>query len=181
MRKIIFALTVLLMLALSMVAYCEAFYSDMQENIVRLHIMAKSNSDEDQAIKLAVRDEILNSTRDIDINDTSQFVKVAQDTANQYLINHNIPYRAAAESGIFRFPQKTYGNITLPAGEYKGIRIILDKGKGKNWWCVMCPPICTADSDTAMNTLKNNITHESYTVITQKPKFRFLLLNWLNK
>lgn len=181
MKRFIFALSLLIMFAISIVTYSQCFYNEMQENIIRLHILAKSNSCEDQKIKLAVRDEVLNATKDIDVKDTGKFLTIAQNTANQYLKDNNIPYRAYGETGEFHFPKKEYGNITLPAGKYKGIRIILDEGKGENWWCVMYPPICTATTDEAINMLKNSLSHNSYDIITKKPQFRFWLLNFLNR
>ncbi len=181
MKRFIFTLTLLTMFAMSVVTYSQCFYKEMQENIIRLHILAKSNSSEDQKIKLAIRDEVLAATKNIDINDKKNFLTIAQTTANQYLENHNIPYRARGEVGEFHFPKKEYENITLPAGKYKGVRIILDEGKGENWWCVMYPPVCTATNEDAINMLKNSLSDDSYDVITQKPRVRFWLLDFLNK
>lgn len=181
MKRFVFALVLLSMFALSVIAYSQSFYKEMQHNIIRLHILARSDTPEDQKIKLAVRDEVLRATQDLDINDTSRFIQVAQDTANQYLIKNNIPYSAIAEAGVFHFPKKEYENITLPAGKYRGIRIKLAEGEGQNWWCVMCPPICTSSNEAAMETLKNSLTNDSYEVITEKPRIRFKILDFLNK
>ncbi len=181
MKRFIFTLSLLIMFSISVVTYSQFFYKEMQDNVIRLHILAKSNSPQDQKIKLQVRDEVLNATKDIDIKDTQKFLTIAQDTANQYLKNNNIPYRAHAQTGEFHFPKKEYDNITLPAGKYKGIRIILDEGKGENWWCVMYPPICTTTNDEAINMLKNSLSNNSYDIITKKPQFRFWLLDFLNK
>lgn len=181
MKKFVFALTFMIMFSISVVTYSEFFYNEMQENIIRLHILAKSNLPEDQKIKLAVRDEVLKATKDIDIKDTQKFLTVAQTTANKYLTDNNIPYRAQGETGKFHFPRKKYAGITLPAGRYNGIRIILDEGNGENWWCVMYPPICTATDDNAIKILKNSLSDNSYEVITAKPQFRFWLLDFLNR
>ncbi len=181
MKKFIFALSLIIMFATSVVTYSQYFYKEMQENVIRLHILAKNNSPEDQKIKLAVRDEVLNATKDIDIKDTQKFLTIAQQTANQYLINHDIPYRARGEMGVFHFPKKEYENITLPAGKYKGVRIVLDEGKGENWWCVMYPPVCTGTNEDAINVLKNSLSDNNYDIITQKPRVRFWLLDFLNE
>lgn len=181
MKRLVFGLSLMIMFSISLVTYSQCFYREMQENVIRLHILAKSNSPEDQKIKLSVRDGVLDATKDIDIKDTKKFLTIAQTAANQYLKDNNIPYRARGEMGEFHFPKKEYGNITLPAGKYKGIRIILDEGKGENWWCVMYPPICTATDDEAINMLKNSLSDNNYDIITQKPQFRFWLLDFLNK
>lgn len=181
MKRLIFGLSLMIMFSISVVTYSQFFYKQMQENIIRLHILAKSNSPEDQEIKLAVRDEVLSATKDIDIKDTKKFLTIAQESANQYLKDNNIPYCAKGEMGYFHFPKKEYENITLPAGKYKGVRIVLDDGKGENWWCVMYPPVCTATNDEALNTLKNSLSDNNYDIITQKPRVRFWLLDFLNK
>lgn len=168
------------MFALSLVAYSECFYHDMQENILRLHILAKSDSIYDQSVKLAVRDRILSATADIDVRDAKLYCQTAEKAANKYLYENNIPYRAKAQSGIFYFPKKDYGTLTLPAGEYKGIRITLADGNGENWWCIMCPPVCTADNERAMDMLKSRLNDNSYSVIT-RPKIAFKILDFLNK
>ncbi len=181
MKRFILGLSLMIMFSISVVTYSQCFYKEMQENIIRLHILAKSNSPEDQEIKLAVRDEVLSATKNIDVKDTKNFLTIAQETANQYLKDNNIPYRAKGEMGYFHFPKKEYENITLPAGKYKGVRIVLDEGKGKNWWCVMYPPVCTATNDEALNMLKNSLSDNNYDIITQKPRVRFWLLDFLNK
>lgn len=181
MKKTIFALVLLSMFALSVVAYSYSFYGEMQNSIIRLHIIAHSNSPDDQKIKFAVRDEVLRATCELDIKNTRKFVQVAQDTANQYLIKNNIPYRAKVVEGVFHFPKKDYVSITLPSGKYHGIRIILGDGNGQNWWCVMCPPICTTSNDEAIKTLKDTLSDDSYEVITAKPHIRFKILDFLNK
>ena len=133
MKKTFFILAMLSIFMLSLSVYTTAISKDLQSNIIRLHILARSDSDYDQKTKLAVRDEVISAVSDIPITDTEQFLTCAEDTANAYLSRNNIPYRATAEYGTFMFPKKTYGNITLPKGKYTGVRIILDDGKGENW------------------------------------------------
>ncbi|MBR0365387.1 MAG: stage II sporulation protein R, partial [Clostridia bacterium] len=110
--------------------------------------IAQSDSEYDQSVKLAVRDEVLAAVRKISARDTAAFEKAAEAAALEYLEKNNVPYSARVCSGTFAFPEKQYENITLPAGEYFGIRIILGSGKGHNWWCVMYPPLCV-DGNTA--------------------------------
>lgn len=182
MKKTFFVFTMLSIFMLSLGVYVQAVSNDLQNEIIRLHILAKSNSDTDQKIKLAVRDEIINAVSDIPITDTAAFLIVSERTANDYLISNNISYRAKAEYGTFTFPRKSYGNITLPAGKYRGVRIILDEGKGKNWWCVMYPPLCvTEKSEDASEALKKSLNDETYKIITKKPEVRFKILELISQ
>ena len=175
-------MTMLCIAMSALCAYTDAVSDDLQNSIIRLHILARSNSDEDQKIKLAIRDEVISAVSDIPITDTEKFLTLAEDTANYYLIKNSIPYRATAEFGTFRFPRKSYNNITLPAGKYRGVRILLEKGEGKNWWCVMYPPLCvTKKSEEASAVLKNSLKNETYEVITKKPEVRFKILDLISQ
>ena len=171
-------------------SYSEQIMNDLNENIIRLHILAQSNSEYDQKIKLEVRNEILKAVKDIDIKKSSEFLSTAQNTANRYLNENNISYRAKAIKGKFHFPQKTYNNITLPSGEYNGIRIVLGEGKGENWWCIMYPPLCVTQSgglNTNKNTelkLKDSLSSDTYELITndsKKIKLKFKTVEFFNK
>ena len=123
--------------------------------VFRLHVIADSNSEADQAIKLAVRDAIIQELGDMDGAQTSQEAEqyAAQhleeliETANGVLEEEGFPYRATAEIGTFEFPDKTYGDVTYPAGEYDALRLVLGQGEGQNWWCVMFPPLCIVNEE----------------------------------
>ncbi len=181
MKRIFFILTMLSVTMLALCVYTNTVSEDLQGGIIRLHILARSNSDNDQKIKLEVRDEILKSVSDTPITDTAKFITLAEESANRYLLNKNIPYRAKAEFGTFDFPRKSYGNITLPAGKYKGVRVLLDEGKGENWWCVMYPPLCvTEKSEEATEVLKRSLSDETYKVITEKPEVKFKILELIS-
>ena len=182
MKKTFFALSMVAVFMLSLCVYANTLSNDLQSGLIRLHILARSDSEYDQRVKLEVRDEILKAVTDIPITDTDTFVKTAEDTANNYLTANNIPYKAKAQYGTFLFPRKSYGNITLPQGKYKGVRVILDEGNGQNWWCVMYPPLCVAKKeDKAQLVLKENLNDESYELITKKPKVRFKVLELISE
>lgn len=190
MKKIFFALAIFILFTMLSASYSEQIMNDLNENIIRLHILAQSNSEYDQKIKLEVRNEILKAVKDIDIKKSSEFLSTAQNTANRYLNENNISYRAKAIKGKFHFPQKTYNNITLPSGEYNGIRIVLGEGKGENWWCIMYPPLCVTQSgglNTNKNTelkLKNSLSSDTYELITndsKKIKLKFKTVEFFNK
>ena len=154
MNKIIAVFLVALCMTVCVTAYSDDVQADLQDNLIRLHIIADSDDDNDQAVKLKVRDAILknvgdrlsktdkNECRDEIINDLSEF----EDIANDVLRENGFSYTAHAEYGKFEFPEKTYKSMVLPAGEYYGVRIVLGSGEGHNWWCVVFPSICMSAS-----------------------------------
>lgn len=181
MKKIFFTFAILTAFLTSVCAYSKTIQSDLENSLIRLHIIAQSDSEFDQNMKLKVRDAVLLKTADTDISDTDNFLRIAEDAANKCLRENGVDYRAAAQFGVFHFPEKSYKNITLPAGDYRGVRIILGDGGGKNWWCVMYPPLCVeSKTEKAQMTLKAALRPDTYEVITQKPQVRFKILELLS-
>ena len=194
MNKIIAVFLVALCMTVCVTAYSDGVQEDLQDNLIRLHIIADSDDDNDQAVKLKVRDAILknvgdrlsktdkNECRDEIINDLNEF----EDIANDVLRENGFSYTAHAEYGKFEFPEKTYKSMILPAGEYYGVRIVLGSGEGHNWWCVMYPPLCIADSVSAefmpeaKAKLKAAVSDSQYKIISEpksgeiKIKFKIL-------
>ena len=124
---------------------------EVREDVLRLHVIAASDSEEDQAVKLQVRDAILREGAAIfDGSVTAQeaeqrltpFLHRLEATANRVLREQGFTYSAAAALANEYFDVRTYENVTLPAGRYQALKIVLGEGKGKNWWCVMFPPLC---------------------------------------
>ncbi len=122
-----------------------------QIEYIRLHIIARSDSLEDQSVKLLVRDEIRQYTTvllkevqnadeawEILQNHEADLLSIAQRTAAKYGYEGDVQIAL----GVFEFPDRTYGNETVPAGDYRAIRIILGEGAGRNWWCVVYPSLC---------------------------------------
>lgn len=147
--------------------------SDIANHILRLHVIANSNSAYDQATKLKVRDAVIKAFDEkfekelfkSDVKYTPQSVKKVEDYLNQHkgelqyiantvLSQNKADYKAKVLIGKFAFPIKTYGYITLPAGEYQALKIVLGTGQGKNWWCVMFPPLCFTDITHGLTTAK---------------------------
>lgn len=176
MKKIFYALFISLMVSMAVTAYSDGVQEDLQSNLVRLHIIANSDSNEDQAVKLKVRDAVLAETeKELEINTKEEIVKNLdkfEKIANEVLAENGFPYTAHAVYGKFDFPKKEYKNITLPAGEYYGVRLILGEGEGHNWWCVMYPPLCVADDSSmemdgkSQELLKQSLDEETYEVVT---------------
>ena len=116
---------------------------------VRLHVIANSDSATDQALKLQVRDAIVHYlTPKLDAvtsqAEAAEIVISSQEelTAIANAIVAERGYQAQTMFGIYPFPEKQYGEVTMPAGNYKALKIVLGEGKGKNWWCVLFPPLC---------------------------------------
>lgn len=157
----------------------EYMHRDISDGIVRLHIIANSDADIDQNVKLMVRDAVIKEQKEIfpdgvkkELNDDErQRLTVV---AEGVLKNQGISYGALVETGKFYFPTKKYENITLPAGNYDAVRIVLGKGLGQNWWCVMYPPLCFTDSALgSMDKKSEHILRESmgefeYVIISQE-------------
>ncbi|MHC1681627.1 MAG: stage II sporulation protein R [Clostridiaceae bacterium] len=132
----------------------EISQQEIAEKLIRFHVIANSDSDEDQALKLKVRDEILkyitpklqnskslNESREIIKNNDNKIKKIALDIIRKNGYNYNV----TSTLGQFNFPVKEYGNIILPEGTYEAYRVVIGSGEGKNWWCVMFPPLCFVD------------------------------------
>lgn len=122
--------------------------------LIRLHILANSDTREDQDLKYRVRDEIIRSmqeefqgsqgldeSRAIILNRLEHLENVAAAS----LAREGYDYPVRAVYGHFHFPVKSYGLFTLPEGTYEAVRIIIGEGKGANWWCILFPPLCVVD------------------------------------
>ena len=165
MKNIINAFVLAFVMAVSVQFFVNEVDGELKNNLVRLHIVANSNSKDDQQIKLKIRDEIL---KNVSLHD-KDFINKAEQIANNELVNMN--YSAKAEYGEFYFPHKKYQNITLPCGEYRGVKIILGEGKGENWWCVLYPPVCVSQESVVMeksseNLLKEELNRSVFDIIT---------------
>jgi len=162
---------------LSAYIYSERISADLAKNVVRLHVIANSDSNYDQQIKLKVRDSVLkymeeNSKGINSANKAKRFICEnlgnIENIACTVLQSYGLSYEAKAYFGKFAFPTKVYGDVTLPSGEYQSLRVVLGNGTGKNWWCVMFPPLCFVDASTGILPdesklqLKNVLTEEEY-------------------
>lgn len=145
--------------------------------ILRFHILANSDSREDQKVKKKVRDEVgqmlepkLAEAKSL--SDTERIVEENMDaiveTAEQTLAENGFSYGAAARLAKVDFPVKTYGDYTFPAGKYEALQVTLGKGEGHNWWCVLYPNMCFQGSvyevvgDEADEKLRQVLSQEEY-------------------
>jgi len=172
--------------------------ADVPEKIIRLHVVANSDSPADQQLKLQVRDKVISSMsgRFEGLKDISEVKGIVQgslaeiEAAAREVIEENRElYGVKAVFTEMDFPTRTYGNITLPAGRYQALNIVIGEGKGKNWWCVMFPPLCFIDvahgviAEETMKELKTSLTEEEYSLLvsSKEPgevsvKLRFKIL-----
>ncbi len=129
-------------------------YAYNENNLLRFHVLANSNLPADQDLKLKVRDAVLNQAYQLFSNVAEKGQAKELVLANESLIyetaiatirNEGFEYNVKLELGTFDFPNRDYGDLHLPAGDYDALRIIIGEGKGDNWWCVLFPPLCFAD------------------------------------
>ncbi len=166
------------------------------DSVIRLHVIAASDSAEDQALKLTVRDAVLaaaapalEDVRDVEAAEETlrdaldELQKAAEDTvaANGY----TYPVRVVLAPE--QYPRRTYEEVTLPAGEYLSLRVIIGEGAGQNWWCVLFPALCrtvAAAPDTEEECIEAGLTPDEYQTIaggnTGRYRIRLRLLEWFS-
>lgn len=199
--KMIITLSFLLFIYTSICAFSYAEYisTDISNSVFRLHVLANSDSKEDQDLKYKVRDNLLNymnsicnncSNKEEAINlvekNKNNFKQIALDTIH----NEGYNYEVNINIGNFEFPTKTYGDISLPSGFYDALRVEIGKAQGKNWWCVMFPPLCFVDVSSGIvpeeskELLNENLTDEEFSIVSDTSdkniKFKFKLLEFFN-
>lgn len=204
--KFTFIIFILFLIYIYLLAtnYTYAITEDLSQSVLRLHVIANSDSIEDQNLKYKVRDNIINYMNSIskNIKSKDEALKLAKQNqeninniAKQTILDNGFNYDVNIEFGNFYFPTKSYGDISFPAGNYDAIRIKIGSAKGQNWWCVMFPPLCFVDvssgivPDDSKDTIKNSLTSEEYSIITNGNsdesddniiKFKFKLIELLN-
>lgn len=165
-------------------AQCE----DVRSSVLRLHILANSDSEEDQKLKLKVRDRILEDIGGVFLtpSDLSTAEKTAEDSLNEILsvaedeIKENgYDYPVHAEIVKMYFTTRQYGDITMPAGMYDAVRITIGKAEGKNWWCVLYPPMCIPAAQPKQ-TLDDVMEDSSVELVEKNPQYevRFAVVEW---
>ncbi len=169
------------------VATFDAACEDLRNGVLRLHIIANSDSAEDQSLKLKVRDEILKNSGiifdeacDLDsaIVCAEESLQTVADISNRVISEGGKNYSAEAFVGETYFETREYEDFTLPAGEYTSLIVKLGEAKGKNWWCVVYPAVCLPAADGA--DLSESVS-EKGTLIAKNPRryiMRFKVIEW---
>lgn len=167
------------------------------KNIIRFHVRANSDTDADQQLKIKVKNDVVSyiqpflensSSIDESRQILSQHIEDIKSTALETIHKEGFNYDVSAYFEQSYFPMKTYADVTFPAGEYEAFRVDIGEANGKNWWCVLYPPLCFVDSvygqlpDNSKNELKNVLTDDEYNAITNvQYKYKFKYLKFLNK
>lgn len=153
MKKIVVFVPVLLVLAFTAAVFSPTIErcEDISDNVFRLHILANSDSEADQTLKLQVRDKVLELSKSLydgceSVSDAVQITEsntqLIKETAQKVLAFYGSEYEAHVSVTREYFNTRYYDNFKLPAGEYNALKIVIGEGKGRNWWCVMFPSVC---------------------------------------
>lgn len=164
-------------------SYTNDASNDISAKVLRMHVLANSNSIEDQKLKIAVKNNILKSTQELftDCNNLEESIEIAQSntelikaSAQEVIKKYNKNYDVKVYVDNEFFDVREYKDFTLPSGNYNTVKVVIGEGKGKNWWCVMYPAVCiSACSDD----FDKALTKEEKKLITSKkyiPKFKIL-------
>lgn len=174
--------------------------SDIQkgiaESIIRFHVRANSDSDRDQQLKLEVKNRVITYLKPLlaeskSIEESRQILEKHQEDIKELADSTLRELGSDQTTNVYfeqcYFPMKSYGDVTFPPGEYEAFRIDIGESCGKNWWCVLYPPLCFVDAtygvlpEDSKETLENILTDDEYNAITKTQcKYRFKYLTFLN-
>lgn len=177
-------------------SYVSAVSNNLSQAVFRLHVLANSNSEQDQNLKYKVRDGLIKYMNNICSNCSTKAEAISianehkndfQEIAQNIVKENGYDYSVKINIGNFYFPTKNYGDISLPAGSYDALRVEIGESKGQNWWCVMFPSLCFIDissgvvNDEAKENLEENLDNESYNLISDtstETTFKFKLVEF---
>ena len=181
-------------------SYAENVSYDISESVFRLHVIANSDSKEDQDLKYKVRDNLISYMNNIckNCNNKEEAIKIAtkhkedfKEIALKTIKDNGYSYDVNISIGNFQFPTKDYGNISLPSGYYDALRVEIGEAKGQNWWCVMFPPLCFVDitsgvvPEESKEQLEDDLSEEEFALVSEDDnpqiKFKFKILEFFNE
>ena len=199
--KMVIILSFLLFLYTTICAfsYAQNISTDISNSVFRLHVIANSDSKEDQNLKYKVRDTLLKHMKELccDCKNKDEAIKIVKEhleefkqIALQTIKDNGYSYNININIGNFEFPTKEYGDISLPAGFYDALKVEIGEAKGQNWWCVMFPPLCFIDVTSGMvpeeskKQLENDLSEEEFALVSEdsdiKIQFKFKILEFFN-
>lgn len=173
---------VIFLISISLINILATNVEGQQSDILRIHIIANSNSPKDQFVKYQVRDAILDQfnselrkhKKSEDIEEfLNENIKEIVLCANKVLKENGFEYQANGSMGSFNFPTRLYLDTLYPGGEYKAVKIVLGEGSGDNWWCVMFPPLCLVGE------VNNETLTNSEASATREVEYDFFLVSWI--
>lgn len=180
------------------ISYANQVSNDIANSVFRLHVIANSDSNEDQNLKYIVRDKLLEYMNELCINCSTkeEAISIAQNNLNNFkelalqtIREEGFDYSVNVNIGNFEFPTKYYGDISLPAGYYDALKVEIGEAKGQNWWCVMFPPLCFTDvtsgvvPEESKEDLENTLTDEEFSIVSDNSldiQVKFKILEFLN-
>lgn len=181
------------------ISYAQNISTNIANSVFRLHVIANSDSSEDQNLKYIVRDNLLNYMTELCKNCSSkeEAIKLVNDNKNLFkeiaintIKENGYSYNVNITVGNFEFPTKNYGDISLPAGYYDALKVEIGQAKGQNWWCVMFPPLCFVDISSGIvpedskKQLQNSLLDEEFSLISDNSdsgfQLKFKLLEFFN-
>lgn len=191
-KQNIFHISIFTAMILSVLIYGLSHFvsgcENVKESVLRLHVIANSDTQEDQDLKLKVRDAIIETGAVLfeDCENKNRAAYTAKEksemiktVAQEVIKEEGKDYPVSVFVGQENYPTRTYENVTLPAGEYTSLRVIIGEGEGHNWWCVVFPPMCvTAASED--DSLKKVLNSDGMQVVNSDPKYevRFKFVEW---
>lgn len=196
-NSLILLFLLFLYVSISAISYVNAVSSNIEESVFRLHVLANSDSKEDQDLKYKVRDNLIEYMNSlcIDIESKEGALNIAnshltdfEQIAEQTIKENGYSYPVSVEIGNFSFPTKDYGDISLPSGYYDALRVKIGNAQGQNWWCVMFPPLCFVNvssgivPDESKELIKQELNDEEFSIVTKEDsteiKFKIGLIEW---
>ncbi len=202
-RRLLIFFMIVLLLSMSVMRIAAADNMDaaklqagLAKSIIRFHVRANSDSEEDQQLKLKVKDAVVTYmepllSKSASIDESRQILEAnieqIKELALMVLADNESDKSVRVYFEESYFPMKSYGDVTFPPGVYEAFRIDIGDSEGKNWWCVLYPPLCFVDATygelpkESKETLENVLTKEEYNAITgENCEFRFKYLTFLN-
>ena len=196
-NSLILLFLLFLYVSISAISYVNAVSSDIEKSVFRLHVLANSDSYEDQNLKYKVRDNLIEYMNILckDIKNKEEAINIAnlhledfKQIAEQTIKENGYSYAVSIEIGNFSFPTKDYGDVSLPAGYYDALRVKIGEAQGQNWWCVMFPPLCFVNVSSGIvpeeskELIKQELNDEEYSIVTKEDsseiKFKIGLIEW---
>lgn len=154
---------------------------EISNNVFRVHILANSDSEEDQNLKLQVRDALIQraepllngvKTKEDAMKIVSENLELLQNTASEVIYSQGFDYPVRLSVTNMYFTTRYYGDVTMPGGFYDALRVEIGRAEGKNWWCVMYPSLCLY-SDNSSSSMKEGLSERQYDIVTEGEDYVF--------
>lgn len=184
------ALGVVMSIVVSVVSFAVTC-NNIRQDVLRLHVIAASDNEADQQLKLKVRDGVLLAGAEVfdgsvnvenAVQKLTPELKKIEHTAENIVKENGFEYDVSVTLSREFFATRTYESVTLPAGKYLAVRVVIDEGKGKNWWCVMFPALCLPAA-TVKTELDDVLNEKEVQLVSRNPKFepRFKIVEIIEK